>query len=269
MYRKKSLLRSMVLRLAGFAAVVELLAAQCAAGETAQLNRLLDQVGNSVELFWQQFPAVSCIETVTQEKLGDRGKPVYRQDTDFDYLIFFDRDGDDLLIDESRVVKKEAGKRKEIPLLMTNGFSSLALIFHPAYQSSFEYQLMDDDMVAGKRLIRIDYRHIPGTRSTAALRLRGRDYPLDLRGTAWIDPATFEIVKMTAGLGSPMVDLNLKMLNSEVSYAPMRFENIKRTLWLPVSASVDVETARQHWRNIHKFNDYRHMSVKSESVVSK
>ncbi len=261
--------RRLIFRLAGFAAVAEMLAGSCAAGETAPLNRLLDQVGNAVEQFWHQFPAVSCIETVTQEKLGDRGKPVYRQDTDFDYLIFFDKDGDDLLVDESRVVKKESGKRKEMPLLMTNGFSSLALIFHPSYQSSFEYQLLDDDVVAGKRLIRIEYKHIPGTRSTAAMRLRGRDYPLDLQGTAWIDPATYEIVKMTAGLGSPMTDLNLKMLKSEVSYSPMRFENIKQTLWLPVSASVDVETARQHWRNIHKFTDYRHMSVKTESVVSK
>jgi hypothetical protein len=32
-------------------------------------------------------------------------------------------------------------------------------------------------------------------------------------------------------------------------------------LWLPASATIDLETPRQHWRNIHHFTDYRKYRV--------
>jgi hypothetical protein len=153
-------------------------------------------------------------------------------------------------------------------LLMTSGFSTLLLVFHPYYQGSFEYQRLEDD-VAGRRLIRVSFRHVRGTRSTSALRLRGKDYPLDLEGTAWVHPDTWAIEKIEAHLASPLDDLNLRSLRTVVRYAPQHFQTAEDAQWLPVEASIDVETARQHWRNVHKFQNYRRFSVKSESVVSR
>lgn len=236
---------------------------------TPALPDVLARTGKFVERFWDQFSAVNCTEVVAQEKIGKEGKAVYRHDSSFDYLIFLNLQGDDLNVEESRLLQNEAGKSSNLPLLMTSGFSTLLLIFHPFYQGSFEFRRLEDDMEGGQRRILLAFHHVHGMRSTSALRLRGRDYPLDLEGIAWIDPATWAIEKVDARLAAPMDDLNLRSVHALVRYAPQHFPSVNEAEWLPIEASIDVETARQHWRNSHKFQNYRHFSVKSESVVSK
>ncbi len=235
---------------------------------STSLEDVLARTAESAERFWQQFTSVSCTEAVTQEKLGKQGKTIYRRDSVFDYIILMNLREDDLSVEESRILRREAGKSSDLPLLMTSGFSALLLIFHPYYQGSFEFRRLEDE-VAGHRLTRLSFRHIRGTRSTCALRLRGKDYPLDLEGVAWINPDTWAVERIDAHLESPLEDLNLRSLRTVVRYAPQYFQSVDASEWLPVEASIDVETARQHWRNVHKFKDYRRFSVKSESVVSK
>ena len=177
--------------------------------------------------------------------------------------------GNDLSVEESRILQKEAGKSSSLPLLTTSGFSTLLLVFHPYYQGSFEYERLEDENAGGGRQMRIAFRHVRGTRSTSVLRLRGRDYPLDIEGTAWIDPADGTIKRVDTRLKSPMEDLNLRSFTASVKYAPQHFATVGEAEWLPVEATIDVETARQHWRNIHRFSDYKLFTVKSESTVSK
>jgi len=236
---------------------------------TPSIQDLLSRTAKSVQRFWDQFSSVNCTETVVQEKLGNEGKVQYEHDSTYDYLILMNLQGDDISVEESRLLKKEGGKSGNLPLLLTSGFSTLELIFHPYYQGSFEYERLEDEVVDGHRLMRIRYRHVPGLRSTSVVRLRGQDYPLDLTGTAWIDPDNGAITKITAGLMSPMPDLNLRSLSAEVKYAPQEFPTASAPEWLPSEASVEVETARQHWRNIHKFTNYRRFSVKTETSVSR
>ena len=231
------------------------------------LKEVMALTTKSVERFWNQFSSVNCTENVTQEKLGKEGKVVYSHNSTFDYLIFMNLEGDDLSVEESRLMQKEKGKSSNFPLLLTSGFSTMLLVFHPYYQGSFEYRRLDDETVNGRRLLRVAFSHVHGTRSTSAVRLRGADYPLDLVGTAWIDPDTGVIEKIKAGLEAPVTDLNLREFNAEVEYAPQQFDAGKPE-WMPVAASIDVETAKQHWRNIHKFTNYRRFEVKSESSVA-
>lgn len=233
------------------------------------VQNVLALTAKSVQRFWDQFTAVTCTESVTQEKLGKEGKVQYQHGLSYDYLILMNLDGTDLSVEESRLLQKERGKSANLPLLLTSGFSTLQLIFHPYYQSSFEYKQMQDEVVDGRRLLRIEFRHLPGTRSTSVARLRGQDYPLDLAGTAWVDPQSGVIRKITADLAAPMDDLNLRMLHTEVTYAPQEFSGESGAEWLPSVASIDVETAKQHWRNIHQFTNYRRFSVKTETSISK
>ncbi len=234
------------------------------------LEEALAHTAKAVERFWQQFAAVNCTESVTQEKLGKEGKVVYRHDSSFDYLILLTLQGDDLSVEESRIMQKETGKSANLPLLTTSGFSTLLLVFHPYYQASFEFERREDETAGGARLMKIAFRHVRGTRSTSVLRLRGRDYPLDIEGTAWVDPTRWVIERIDAQLESPMEDLNLRSFTASVTYAPQHFKPaVEETEWLPAEATIDVETPHQHWRNIHRFSDYKRFTVKSESTVNK
>jgi hypothetical protein len=232
----------------------------------ADPDDLLQRTGRAVEQFWNQISAVNCVETVDQARLGDNGKIVYRQDAAFDYLLVLQLSGDELVVDESRVaLKKSPGKNA--PLLITNGFSTFQFIFHPYFQGSFEYSDPEPVAEAGKALVQVRFRQVRGARSPSVLRVRAREYPVEWQGTAWIDPQSGTIVRIAAGLASSMEDVGLKSLNADVRYAPMQFKEDPAPHWLPATATIEAETLRQHWRNVHTFSKYRHFSVDTKTTM--
>ena len=124
-------------------------------------------------------------------------------------------------------------------------------------------------MVGKQRLLRIRFEHIPGKRSTIALRLRGKDLPLEIQGVASIDPETGAIHEIVAGLSAPMSDINLKALEMDVHYDPQVFGTVADAYWLPSTATISIRTERQHWRNVHQYSNYKRFSVNSENKILK
>ena len=61
----------------------------------------------------------------------------------------------------------------------------------------------------------------------------------------------------------------MKSLRSDVDYAPFRFTGLAQPYWLPSLATVDVETPRQHWRNVHRFTAYMRFSTSTDEHVGK
>jgi len=228
---------------------------------------LLRKSGQAVERLWVQLSAVNCIESVQQEKLSPAGKSVFRQQTDFDYIAILQLTGNDILVDESRTTLREPGRDSKLPLLITNGFPAFALIFHPFYQGSFEYGPPERVTEDGRELLAVKFRHVEGARSPSVLKLRNREYPVDWQGTAWLDPVSGSVVRVTAQLGKSMEDIGLKTLRADVRYAPVEFKEEPGVHWLPATAAIEVETPRQRWRNLHTFTNYKLFSVGVKNAV--
>jgi len=142
-------------------------------------------------------------------------------------------------------------------------------VFHPYYTESFRFALAGAEVVGGRTLEKVSFVHVPGMKSPAALALRGREYPLELTGTAWIDPQTGSIAKIEAGIADTLKDVGLNALNSEIDFAPLPFSGSKDLYWFPTVARVEVETPRQHWRNLHQFTAYKKFTVSTEEQVTK
>jgi len=218
-----------------------------------------------VEEFWDQFSAVSCTETVSQTKLSPAGKVMIERASTFDYLVILQLTGDELTVDESRIPQGQPKKGNDRPLLLTAGFSTLVLIFHPYFQSSYEFSLAATQQVDGRELQEVRFEHIPGRRSPSVLQLRGRDYPLEWQGSAWIDPRTGHVSRIRAGLMASLSQVGLQQLTSEVHYVPVQFPGENEVAWLPKTAVIAADTEHQHWRNVHQFSGYRRFSVSTNS----
>ena len=232
------------------------------------LDDLIARTSTLVSGLVDRFSEVRCTEKVKQQKLSDDGKIERDIESTYDYLVIFTNAGGELSLDESRVPMGEAKTdKKHTPLLVTNGFATLFLVFHPYYAGSFQFRALDDEVAGGHRLKKIAFRYLRGTRSPAALALRGREYPLQLSGIAWIDPETGAIARIIGDIGDSMQDVGLKALRSEVDYAPIPFRDLNTSYWLPARAGVEVETPRQHWRNTHVFTEYQRFSVSTEEKV--
>lgn len=247
------------------------LMATSAVAESNSLQELIGRANDQVAKFVEQFSDVKCTEHVVQEKFKADGKVELKDESTYDYLVILTNTGGEISLDESRLAvheEKKEQKKKSVSMLVSNGFATLFLVFHPYYSSGFDFTDLGEDTVAGHKFHKVEFKHIPGMRSPAALALRGREYPLDLAGVAWIDPATGIIGKIDAGLASSMEDIGLKSMRSEVQFQPVPFKNAKDVYWFPARASVEVETPRQHWRNTHNFTDYKQFSVSTDEKVA-
>jgi len=152
---------------------------------------LLNRTGEQVSKFLGQFSEVKCTEKVTQQKLGKEDKVELKEESSYDYLVILTNTGGELSLDESRLAVHEAKMdKKNTSLLVTNGFATLFLVFHPYYAGSFRFTAQGDELVGGHLLSKISFQHVRGTRSIAALALRGKEYPLEVSGTAGVDPQT-------------------------------------------------------------------------------
>ncbi len=233
------------------------------------LDQLLEQAGKRLVQFDEVYSEVTCTETVSQMKLNLHGRVIQQRKATYDSLFILQQNGNDWGVEESKLPIGKMKKEKEDgkPLLVTNGFSVLLLIFHPDYQRSFEFSLAGKEMLEGKTVLCVRFQHLRGTRSPSALQLRGRDYPLEWQGMAWIDPTSGDIARIKTSLLAPMEDVGLRRIDSDVRYAPVKFSEMEHPQWLPLLATVDAESNRQHWRNIHQFSGYRLFSVETDSRV--
>jgi hypothetical protein len=246
------------------------LAAEVPAQPDAQrLTDLLGRTGDRTSLFLDQFSDVKCTEQVRQEKLGKDDKIELKEDSTYDYLVILTNAGGELNLSESRIpVRAAKPDRRNTSMLLSNGFATLFLVFHPYYSEAFRFTLAGEDVIDGRVLERIHFEHIAGMKSPAALALRGREYPLELTGTAWIEPDSGSIVKIQAGIADTLQDVGLKALTSQIDFAPLLFGDGKAVYWFPTQARVEVETPRQHWRNLHQFTAYKKFSVSTEEQVT-
>ena len=234
-----------------------------------KLDDLLARTGTQVASLLEQFSDVKCTEQVRQQKLAPNGKVERDAQSTYDYLVILTNAGGELSLNESRLPLHEVkADKKNTSLLVTNGFATLFLVFHPYYAGSFEFTAVGPDLIGGHKEEKVSFQYVRGRRSPAVLALRGREYPLPLSGTAWIDPETGAIARITADIGNRMEDVGLKTMHSEVNYAPVAFRGVKAPYWFPAEAEVEVETERQHWRNTHVFTDYKRFSVSTEEQVA-
>src|SRR5205823_11739008 len=147
---------------------------------------------------------------VQQEKLGKDAKVELKEESTYDYLVILTNTGGELSLDESRLAVHPAkADKKNRPLLVTNGFATLFLVFHPYYAGSFRFTALDDEVSDSRTLTKVAFQHIHDTRAPAALSLRGREYPLDLTVTAWIDPQSAVVPRIEAGIGNTVDDVGM------------------------------------------------------------
>ncbi len=234
----------------------------------AKAQSAIDRATAYVNAYLNELADVTCTEDVSQEKLTPKGKMELHEEATYDYLIMMDGSQDQFTLNESRLLKTSDHAKKNLPMLVTNGFSTLFLIFHPYYRDSFT---MTEDGTAvenGRQLVRIDFTHIRSKRTPIALAIQGREYPLEIAGTSWVDAQTGGIIRISAGLGEPMDDIGLRTLSMQVNYSAMKVAGAEQSYFYPQSAYVEVETKKQRWRNIHVFSNYKRFGVSTSSEVA-
>jgi hypothetical protein len=220
------------------------------------LPTILDRATENAEAFWTQVSAIECTEQIAQTRTKEDGKITARRSTTFDYVVTLKMNGASLVVDESRIFQKSTGAGDA--LLLTSGFPTLMLVFHPDFRDRFEFNVYETEN-------RIAFRLKPGSRSMSAIKLGGRSYPIRWQGTAWVDPANGSVRRIEATSG-PMTDVGIEEINVTVQYGSVPLAGQRAPYWLPSTATISLRSRRQQWKNIHQFGSYKLFSVTSTTA---
>lgn len=244
--------------LSSICSVALLLVSGVAVAQSTPPASLIDLAQKQVVAYLDKLADLRCTEMVVQQKLTPNGKVEISAHSQYDYFLLMQGNKNDFQLSESRL-ETGTSAPKHASLLLTNGFSTLLLVFHPYYRSSFNFTSEAAALLDGHSVVPMHFAHVTGMRTPAALALRGREFPLELQGTAWLDAHSGQVLRIDASLLYPMTDVGLRSLKVHVEYMPS--PRATDHFMLPSLAVVDLETMRQHWRNTHTFRDYKFFST--------
>jgi len=235
-----------------------------------ELGVILKNVGTGVESFFKNFPNTVSVERVHQERLGKDGKVAHSLDQDFQYLLLARPEKWGVGIEEDRATSQ--GERSALSgydqgLMLTAGFASVSLLFHPAYQSGASFRYLGRQPLEGKDLYVIAFAQNPKTARTEERFSTDEGSALVLtQGVAWIDPTNYQIVRIRTDLLAPQPKVRLQRQTTEIHFQQVSFKEVASALWLPQEVSVTVDWRGRVYRNWHRYSDFKVFNVETKEL---
>lgn len=229
------------------------------------LPGILKSVGSNVAALFTDFPNTISVEQIRQERLRSNGKVQEQLDQKYEYLLVARPEDQGLGLEEYR--GDSTGARAVVKglqggFMLTSGFASAALIFHPAYQSGSSFRYLGHESMDGHDTDVVAFAQKPSTARMVERFNADDDSVLILvQGVAWIDAATHEIVRMRTDLLKPQPKVRLERQTTEIQFGEVRFKEISKPFWLPRDVTVTVEWKGHNYRNLHEYSGFRLFNV--------
>jgi hypothetical protein len=235
------------------------------------LDMLLEKTGERVQAFFRDFSDTSSKEYLLLQKLRYNGGVDYSITRDFNYLITYHPGEKKPVLEEYRTDKKNRPvDQNAIPgFVITAGYACLGLSFHPSYQPGLRFRYLGRQasdarahLIAFAQKFDVDDLHIEYTDAKSGKAIR-----LPVQGIAWIDPATYQILRIRINLVPAGNRSPISEQTTDVQFSEVRMEGVPKQLWLPSEVLVTTKIARQAFRSLHQYSGYRLFSVQSDYKI--
>lgn len=233
------------------------------------VQQVLRGVGQRMTQFvsnLEKFSATEQVEHINIDLTGARRSSEVRS---FDYVVTISQDSmGTFILDEYRngTVDPEQFPAR----IATQGLPALALIFHPILASDFKFDCEGLGQWKDRAAWQVHFTQRPDKRSRIrAYVLAGRIYPVAIKGRVWVDPATFQVLRLDSDLVSPLKEIELANEHSSIEYALVQFHSQKQEIWLPQTADIWVERQRRRYYRRHTFSNFKVFSVDTAQNVQK
>ena len=235
------------------------------AADQSLLASILDETGKRVAASFHDFPSTVSVEEVHQEKLQRHGKIAGSQDQEFNYLWLMEPDPTGPGITEYRADKnggKATLKGLDDGYMLTSGFTSAALYFHPFYRGDAQFRYLGRQKSEGREYYVVAFSQYPDkARIAGGFRVNGVPKPTYFQGLAWIDAGTYEIVRLRQDLLKPLPEIRLERQTTEIDFGAVRFKKFTEEFWLPQRVFVAVDWSRKRLRNEHRYSNFELFNV--------
>lgn len=247
-------------------AVPELRGLEPAANQD-ELASILDKAGKVTEDLLGSMPNLVSHEEVTQQKLRAPGSVMDHRRLEFDYMILIHQQDEHVTLDEYRAGPD--GSRLETQgleegYMLTRGFASEWLHFLPPNRPAARFRYLGQQTNDGLRCYVVAFAQKPGFATiTGTVVYQGTSVCILYQGIAWIDEASFRIVRLRTDLLAPRPDIGLERQTTELHFGEVRLPQAVSALWLPQEVIVTTDMRDHLFRNIHRYSGYRLFKVET------
>jgi len=212
----------------------------------------------------ERFTATEKLEHFSVDSKGARKSPETRS---FTYVVSVSRNSlGTFLLDEYRNGKEDA---EQFPAhTASRGSPAMALLFHPALASDFEFRCEGLGQWAGRSAWQVHFAQRPDR----PIRIRsysvgGRSAGLALEGRVWIDPGNYQVLRLESELMRPIKEIELTHEHFTIAYEPVQFRSTGQQLWLPQVAELYVERKGKRFYRRHVFSDFMLFNVDASQNI--
>jgi tetratricopeptide (TPR) repeat protein len=237
------------------------------ATDQAQLDSILSAVGKTVAESFTNFPNTSSLEQVHEEKSQRKQKSALTLEQKFRYLCFtpaqtwgpgFNEYRTDLSGRQSWLHGLDSG------FMLTSGFASASLVFHPKYQSQAEFRYIGRQKVNGRDAYVVAFAQQPEKAQFAGVFRSGETTKTTFsQGLAWIDSETYQITRLRTDLLQPLQEISLERETTEIAYGEVHFKGMAEGFWVPQQVTVTVDWNGRHLRNEHRYSEFKLFQVEA------
>jgi hypothetical protein len=148
--------------------------------------------------------------------------------------------------------------------MLTSAFASAAMGFHPMYQPQADFRYLGRQKVNGRDAYVIAYAQQPAkARLTGTFKSGEISMTTFTQSLAWIDPQSYQIIRLRTDLLKPLQELCLEKQTTEISYAEVHFKGLATGFWVPQQVTVSVDWNGKHLRNEHRYSEFKLFQVEA------
>ena len=243
------------------------------ATDQAPIAAILAAVGKNVAGLFTDLPNICAVEKVHQEKLDHKGRENVAQDVKFRYLALIPDHPWGPSVDEYRADSTGRGESQmdvSENSMLTEGFISAPLVFHPAYQEGGSFVLLGSQMVKGRKTFVVAYAQIPAKTSLYGTFAYGHTTRMTYtQGMAWIDAENYQIVRITSDLLQPLPEVRLEKETTDIVFSEVQFKQGTQRFWLPEAVTVSLDWNGRSYRNHHTYSEFLLSNVDEKQKIGK
>ncbi len=220
------------------------------------LESVLKSAGERAKDLVNTLPRFTATERMEHYEADATGKWSAPKTVTFEYVVEMQQVKPGMLfMDETRDGRRSLDR---FPAhLATTGLPVVAMVFHPYFVGDYAMKCEGLGTWEGRSAWQIHFQQRPDKFP----RLRGYHikndiYGLKLKGRAWVDAATFQVLHIDTDLLEPIPAIALAREHLSVDYRPVHFKKQNESLWLQQRAEVYMDFRGHRYLRRHTFSNF-------------
>jgi len=230
------------------------------------LDDVLPHVSANAREFVDNVNRITATETLNLERRRRNGKLEEAVHTKVNYVANIQLlNSRYLLVDEHR-----DGGLALSGFIKAVGSPSLVLVFHPIHLDEFDITCKGLGNWQDTPVYLLNFQQRPDRPNNMSdFSTPKGSYAISLKGTAWVDAITFQVVHLETDLLSPIPDLFLDFEHQSLDYGPVVFAARNVSLWLPQSVDITIRLGRKQFNSHHSYSKYKLFVVDTGQKIAK